>query len=87
MRTFLLGNGVTWVAALLATGCVLGLRGEPAAPPDRPAPRKETVAPKPANCAADCRYLPGYWHWDGGGYVWIPGRWERDRQPVANSPG
>ncbi|MFZ5889877.1 MAG: YXWGXW repeat-containing protein [Myxococcota bacterium] len=85
--TFLRSNAVRWGATLLLLdGCVLGLRPDPSAQPsERPAPREETPGPKPRDCQPACRWVPGYWHWDGGGYVWIAGRWERARQPVANS--
>lgn len=87
MRTFLLGNGVTWVATLLtASGCVLGIRADPTgSPAERPPARDEAPGPKPKDCGDDCRFVPGYWHWDGGNYEWISGRWEHGRQPVANS--
>lgn len=62
---------------LATSGCVLGLE-TPAvgAKSDRPPAREEVPPPKPKSCGADCRWSPGYWHWDGGGYVWVEGRWE-----------
>lgn len=73
-----------WKVSLLfgfgASGCVLGLETPAAGPKlERPEQRAETPPPRPKNCGADCRWSPGYWHWDGGGYVWVEGRWERQR--------
>jgi hypothetical protein len=74
----------TWLASALlglaASSCVLGLETPRAGPKlDRPEDRSETPAPRPKDCAADCHWSPGYWHWDGGGYVWVDGHWERGR--------
>jgi len=64
--------------ALMASSCVLGLDSPAAGPKlERPEARSETPPPRPKDCEADCRWSPGYWHWDGGGYVWVEGRWER----------
>lgn len=36
-----------------------------------------TSAPGPGHV-----WLPGYYTWDGGRYVWVPGRWD-----ISPSPG
>lgn len=77
---------LTALLVFAASGCVLGLESPAAGPKlERPEARAETPGPKPAGCAADCRWSPGYWHWDGGGYVWAPGQWERGGETVAES--
>jgi hypothetical protein len=79
-----------WLASVLfgltASSCVLGLPTPSAGPKlERPEPRSETATPRPKDCTGDCRWSPGYWHWDGGGHVWINGHWERSRDLVAES--
>lgn len=75
-------NPKVWlVCAALAFGassCVLGLE-TPAAGPKlaRPEDVHEEPSPRPKDCDDACRWSPGYWHWEGGGYVWVEGRWER----------
>jgi hypothetical protein len=32
----------------------------------------DPIEPRPARAAV---WIPGYWQWDGGGYVWIAGAW------------
>jgi hypothetical protein len=70
---------VGFAALALATpGCVLGLETPASGPKqDRPPERAETPPPKPKACGNGCRWSPGYWHWDGGGYVWVEGHWEQ----------
>jgi hypothetical protein len=55
----------------LASGCVE--RGRIYARFGPPAPIVETrvIAPGP-----DYIWISGYHRWDGGSYVWVPGRWE-----------
>lgn len=43
----------------------------PPAPP--PAPARDIVTPAPAPSAI---WIPGYWNFNGAGYVWIAGHWE-----------
>ncbi|MGC4093567.1 MAG: YXWGXW repeat-containing protein [Polyangiaceae bacterium] len=85
MRTFARLLGLLTVMSF-SSGCVVGLRSEPSAFPSEPPPaREETPGPKPPQCGPSCRFLPGYWHWDGGGYVWVAGHWEQTGGPVADS--
>ncbi|HWA77190.1 MAG TPA: YXWGXW repeat-containing protein [Polyangiaceae bacterium] len=70
--------------ALSTSGCVLGLETPAAGPKhERPEARLETPPPKPKDCESDCRWSPGYWHWDGGGYVWVDGHWEQGGPAAA----
>ena len=39
-----------------------------------PAPRHEVIVESPY---AGATWVPGYYSFDGGAYVWVPGRWER----------
>jgi hypothetical protein len=45
-----------------------------------PAPIVETrlIAPAPGYV-----WVAGYHRWNGAGYVWVPGRWERPPRPRA----
>jgi len=61
-------------ASLVSSACVLGYSPARTDAPD--APLSESIPPRPAECGPGCRWSAGYWHWDGGGYVWVPGRWE-----------
>lgn len=78
-------------AAVLLPGCVLGV--EPPGTPLRgesPA-REEAPGAQPVECqkpGANCRWSPGYVHWDGGREVWVEGHWERANEAhdlVSNS--
>ncbi|HET9957864.1 MAG TPA: hypothetical protein VFQ61_25375 [Polyangiaceae bacterium] len=73
-------RGIAVAIAGVASGCVLGVKGEPEhSATQRPPPRDEQPGPKPPQCresAANCRYSPGYYHWTPRGYVWIDGHWE-----------
>jgi YXWGXW repeat-containing protein len=66
-----------WLAATLASGCVIEALPAPpggvtvSGPP--PEPMQET-RPPPAHARAV--WIPGYWHWTGMQYTWIPGHWE-----------
>jgi hypothetical protein len=82
----LLGHSRLVLVSLLLTGCVLGLdsRG-PARAGKRPPPRAETPAPRPRDCGRGCVYRPGYWHFQGGGYAWVEGGWEREAGVVVDS--
>jgi hypothetical protein len=65
----------TWLAiCLLAAACTLGCIDE-APPPASPAP-----APLPefisGPTAPGMVWVGGCWHWDGEGYVWLPGHWD-----------
>jgi hypothetical protein len=76
-------NFAAWMTSALlgfgASGCVLGVETPAAGPKlERPDAPFETPAPRPKDCAANCRWSPGYWHWDGGAYVWVAGYWERE---------
>jgi hypothetical protein len=74
--------------------------GEAAAgPPPPPAAERtagqlvaRTPRSPPPDAVPDPRSHPGkfwvrgYWRWDGVRWVWMAGRWERERQPWARSP-
>jgi hypothetical protein len=50
-----------------------------------PAPIVETQGPPPY---AGAVWIGGYHRWDGGRYVWVPGRWDRPPHPGARwEPG
>ena len=55
----------------LALGCVDD--AAPAQTPPAPAPFEESVSSPPA---PGMLWTPGCWHWDGSGYVWLPGHWD-----------
>jgi hypothetical protein len=69
---------------LFTAGCVVGV-DTPASgpPPSRPDARDETPPPRPSSCAPECRWSPGYWHWDGTNQVWVAGHWERSSSTRA----
>lgn len=39
-----------------------------------PPVRREVIVERPG---PDFVYIRGHWGYGGGGYVWVPGRWER----------
>jgi len=45
-----------------------------------PAIRFERRLPRPG---VEFVWVPGYWHWRGGAYVWIGGRWDRPQEEGA----
>ena len=67
---------------IVLTGCVVTTNPPPArsvvvtGPPPAPLADNQPAPPAPS---AVC--VPGYWHWTGMQYAWIPGRWE------ASPPG
>ncbi len=73
---------------LVAPACVVGV-ATPASGPatEPPLPREETPPPAPRDCSPECRWSPGYWHWDGIGNVWVAGHWERRRSLVETATG
>lgn len=44
---------------------------------------ESTSRPKPAEGCRRCVWIEGTRHFDGTGYVWIPGRWEELDAPYA----
>ena len=46
-----------------------------------PAPIVETRGPAPGSGFV---WIAGYHRWDGGRYVWVPGRWDRPPHPGAH---
>ena len=38
-----------------------------------PAPRHEVILPRPGPLHV---WVPGYWNWNGTGYVWVAGVWQ-----------
>lgn len=65
---------VSLAAALVAGAFALGCAPE-ASPPAQspPAPLPEFVSAQPAPGMV---WVAGCWHWDGEGYLWLPGHWE-----------
>ncbi len=49
-----------------------------------PAPIVERRPPPPARGFV---WIDGYQRWDGGRYVWVPGRWDRPPRPGARWVG
>jgi hypothetical protein len=45
-----------------------------------PALRHEHRGPSPGHGYV---WVSGFWHWDGGRYDWVPGRWELPAAPSA----
>jgi hypothetical protein len=58
--------GFLVLGAMALCSCVAYIR--PAPPP----PRYVEVGPPPYPGFV---WMAGYWGWNGGGYVWVPGRW------------
>jgi len=61
---------------LLVVGAVLAGCADEAPPPHfspAPAPLPEIVTGPPAPGMV---WVAGCWHWDGEGYVWLPGHWD-----------
>ena len=76
----MIGRVAPWLAlGALSGGCVLGVdAGGAKGLGKRPTP-SEAPGKRPAECGragVACRWIPGYWHWDGGREIWVPGRWE-----------
>ncbi len=63
--------------AVLACSCALALGcvedAAPAQAPPAPAPFEEAVSSPPAPGMV---WVAGCWHWDGSGYLWLPGHWD-----------
>jgi hypothetical protein len=79
MGTGLVSGWWVAVAAVVAigpVGCVINEASPPphgvavSGPP--PAPPQEMQPPRPA---PDAVWVPGYWHWTGLQYAWMPGHW------------
>jgi hypothetical protein len=67
------------VALVLTTPLATAAFAQPPLPyPPVPALRAEPVPPPPG---ASYIWRPGYWHWNGSGYVWVGGRYVI-RQPA-----
>jgi hypothetical protein len=66
-------RGVTLSLLLAAGAGAVGCAGEYVAvygPP--PPPRAEVFITSPG---ASFVWIPGYWHWQAGGYAWVGGAW------------
>jgi hypothetical protein len=77
--TTLLLTGVAGATAMAQTRVAvrvpgLEIRVGHAAPP---ALRHERIPPRPYR---DAVWLAGSWDWQGNGWAWIPGRWERTQR-------
>jgi hypothetical protein len=46
--------------------------------PPAPVVEARVVSPGPGFV-----WVPGYQRWDGGAYIWVPGRWARPPRPRA----
>ncbi|HEY4012880.1 MAG TPA: hypothetical protein VGM06_06065 [Polyangiaceae bacterium] len=68
----------TSLAALPALGCYVEARTadaeEVGAPPPEPPPQVEVV---PASPGPDYVWIAGFHRWDGRGYVWVRGHYDR----------
>lgn len=66
-----------WLALTFGTcAAALGCATEtlpPAAVASAPAPLPEFASTPPA---PGMLWVAGCWHWDGSGYLWLPGHWE-----------
>jgi hypothetical protein len=67
---------VTRAALLAAVLTLAACAGPIGAPPPVPPPQPETVPLRPAS-GEDLIWRPGHWNWDGRGYAWVPGEYER----------
>lgn len=70
------GLGVTFISALILSGCVAyGGPYVPAPPPER----VEVIVPAPYPEAV---WVPGYWSWNRRHreYRWVPGYWRSGRR-------
>ena len=61
--------------ATFALGCAPEAT-PPAQTPPAPLPEIVSAAPAPGMV-----WVAGCWHWDGSGYVWLPGHWESPPAP------
>jgi hypothetical protein len=57
----------------LLAGCATTMNTPNPYPPVPP-PTAEVI-PKPPVSAEPLVWQPGFWDWNGGGYVWLPGRY------------
>ncbi len=62
------------VAVVSTTGCTQGSMAEANPYPPVPTLIPETV-PKPPVTAEALEWQPGYWDWNGSGYVWARGQY------------
>jgi hypothetical protein len=69
------GQGWQWVPGFWQEGDGAGKAKAVTYFPEPPTPPQ--VAPSGAPPAADTFYVPGYWVWNGGRYVWHAGYWAR----------
>ena len=60
------------IAGVTLTGCVVAGPPVVVAPPPIPVPRVEVAPPSPGPVFV---WVPGYWNWDRGNYVWRGGHW------------
>ena len=51
--------------------------GQMIAPGPPPVPQVEMIPPPPPGPPGRMMWQPGYWSWDGRGYVWVPGIYVR----------
>ena len=65
------------VAAIAALGCVPADAAPPdpgvavSTPPPPPPPEQ-----RPVVATAESMWVPGYWHWIGDRWAWVPGHYE-----------
>lgn len=70
---------LTLLPAAFAQGPLPPGPGQPI-PAGPPAPIVERPGPPPQHGFV---WISGYHRWDGGRYVWVPGRWDRPPRPHA----
>ena len=77
--------GSSLAVFVLAAGLALPAWAQPMAP-YQPVPQvlEEAVPPSPG---PRMMWEPGHWHWNGGGYVWIPGHYIRAWRHAHFVPG
>jgi len=63
------------LATLVLAGSLAACTVPMAAPPPVPPPQEE-VKPLPPLSAEVQIWRPGFWEWDGRGYVWVPGEFQ-----------
>lgn len=74
----LLAAALLGAAVLAASACVITGAGWVTVAPPEPIVEARIVAPGPGFI-----WIPGYYDYRGGGYIWVAGRWARPPHPRA----
>ncbi len=67
-------SGVLFAGSILALACAAPARARVYV---EIAPPAAVVEVRPHAPGPDYYWVPGYHRWDGHGYIWVEGRWER----------